>query len=122
MRIIADTNVWIDHLAQNSASLRHYLEEGEILLHPLIIGEIALGCLAQRELILEYLAQMPLAPSATDQEVLHCINERELYGRGIGIADSGLLCSTLLSPDTLLWTNDKRLAHAADECGVAYAP
>jgi hypothetical protein len=43
-------------------------------------------------------------------------------GRGIGLVDVHLLASTLLTPETQLWTHDKRLERAAGDLSIAYRP
>jgi hypothetical protein len=54
------------------------------LVHPFAIGELALGELRQRAIILDYLSELPFASIATHDEVLHFIERRGLFGRGIG--------------------------------------
>jgi len=90
-------------------------------MHPLILGELSLGTYNRRELILEYLAELPMALEATHSEILTCIETRQLYGKGIGIADTAILCSALLTPNAVLMTIDRRLAAIAQHLGVSYA-
>ncbi len=120
MRIIVDTNLWINHLRGRNSDLRGILREEDVLIHPLIYGELALGTYAQRDMILEYLRELPSAVVATNNEVYQTIERHSIYGRGIGIADTMILCSTLITPKARLWTLDTRLAKIADELGVAY--
>ncbi|WP_024329315.1 hypothetical protein [Thioalkalivibrio sp. ALR17-21] len=82
---------------------------------PQVIG----GNLRNRGEILRLLGDLPHATRATDEEVLACIEARELMGRGIGYADAHLLASGLLTPGTRLWTRDRRLHCAAADLGVA---
>ena len=89
-----------------------------MLTHPYAIGELALGNLRQRDVILDTLHNMPRTKIATDEEVLAFINRNKLYGVGIGYIDAHLLTSVRLTPDTLLWTQDKRLRAAADQLGL----
>ena len=49
------------------------------------------------------------------------IAEHELHGIGIGWVDAHLIAATLITPETRLWTRDKRLRAAADRLGVAAA-
>ncbi|RQU98412.1 hypothetical protein DF047_37175 [Burkholderia cenocepacia] len=59
---------------------------------------------------------------ATLAEVADWIEREQLYGRGCGAVDCMLLASTLLTPNTLLWTRDRRLAQLAAQFGVGYVP
>ncbi len=54
-------------------------------------------------------------------EAMILIETRALFSRGIGLVDVQLLASTLISPDTQLWTRDNRLHDVATELGIAYA-
>ena len=49
-----------------------------------------------------------------------CNQRHEFAGRGIGYVDLHLLASTALTPGTLLWTRDKRLAAAARELHLSH--
>ncbi len=117
--ILVDTSVWIDHLRKGDQALAGALEAGRVLAHPFVIGEIALGNLRQRETILGALSDLPLTVSARDDEVLALIDKHALYGLGIGYVDAHLLASVRLTPDTGLWTRDRRLADVAVRLGVS---
>ena len=67
--------------------------------------------------VLSDLATLPSVRLATDSEVLHLIEKKRLWGRGLGWVDVHLLASALLS-HCRLWTLDKRLARAADDLGL----
>ena len=117
--ILADTSVWVDHLRASDKALVALLDAGMVLAHPFVIGELALGNLRQREIVLKALADLPHASIATDVEVLHFIERRALFGRGIGYIDAHLLAAVQLTAGTELWTNDKRLHGVAAQLGLA---
>ncbi|MEM9605519.1 MAG: type II toxin-antitoxin system VapC family toxin [Pseudomonadota bacterium] len=113
--LLVDTSVWVDHLRRNDPALVTALLDGRVVCHPHIIGELALGSLAHRVAILTLLRALPGVTVAQDDEVLTVIEQRQLFGRGIGFVDCHLLASLLLTPGTALWTRDKRLADVAAE-------
>ncbi len=117
--ILVDTSVWIDHLRGGAPHLAWLLQDGQVLLHPWVIGELALGRLSRREEILGLLRNLPRVKTATAGEVLTLIDSRQLFGLGIGYVDVHLLAATMLTPGTVLWTRDKRLAEVASHCGIA---
>ena len=117
--VLVDTSVWIDHLRFGNQVLAQLLETSQVLGHPHILGELALGNLKQRERLLGALRELPQIPVAADSEVLFFIDERALFGRGIGYVDAHLLASLRLAPGTRFWTRDQRLHAIADELGVA---
>jgi predicted nucleic acid-binding protein len=115
--ILADTSVWIQHFRQKVPALADLLSEQFILMHPLVAGELACGTLKNRTAILSHLNAMAQATAASNAEVLQLIEDRKLWGRGLGLIDMHLLASALLS-HCKLWTLDNRLADAAKELGL----
>jgi predicted nucleic acid-binding protein len=111
--ILVDTSIWIDHFRTGDDKLAEILFDGDVLTHPWVIGELALGRLALREEILGLLRNLPQATVATEDEVLTLIDNRRLFGLGIGYVDAHLLAATMLSSGARLWTRDKRLAAVA---------
>ncbi len=88
-------------------------------MHPFVIGELALGQLRRRSVVLEALQGMHQAMVAQDDEVMRLIDQHALFGIGIGYVDAHLLTAVRLTPDTQLWTRDKRLLAAAARLSLA---
>lgn len=118
--ILVDTSVWINHLHGGDEGLSAALDAGRVLMHPAVLGELACGNLRNRGAVLELLSNLPLAPRATDAEVLGLLERRALMGRGIGYIDVHLLTSAALAGTARLWTRDKRLAAVAAELALAF--
>ena len=95
------------------------IREALVLVHPFVVGELACGNLKSRSGILADLQQLPSAVLATDGEVMQLIEERRLWGLGIGWIDGHLLASALFS-NCRLWTLDRRLNRAAAAAGVRH--
>lgn len=117
--ILVDTSIWVDHLRSGDQELEGLLRDAHVLAHPWVTGELALGHLTRRTEILGLLRNLPQATVATDVEVLSLIDDRSLFGLGIGYVDAHLLAATMLTPDARLWTRDKRLATVAAQQGLA---
>jgi predicted nucleic acid-binding protein len=115
---LADTSVWVEHLRAGNADLASRLSAGLVLTHPFIYGELACGNLKNRAAFLSDLKSLPAAVVAMDDEVMRLIEDRKLWGRGIGWVDSHLLAAALLSR-CRLWTLDRRLSLAAKDLGLA---
>lgn len=111
--ILGDTSIWVHHLRTGDSVLAGLLEHGLVLGHSWVTGELALGHLSRREEILGLLAVLPRAEVASAAETLDFIDAQQLYGLGIGYVDAQLLAATRLTPETRLWTADKRLAAVA---------
>jgi predicted nucleic acid-binding protein len=120
--ILVDTSVWIDHFRRPDERLVTLLGDGTVLAHPFVIGEIALGHLRPREAALRELHRLPSAAVASREEVLHLIEQRRLFGSGLGYIDVHLVASARLMVGTTLWTHDKRLHATAKTFNLVYDP
>lgn len=117
--ILVDTSIWIDHLRASDERLARLLDAGQVLAHPFVIGELALGNLRNRDAVLGALQDLPQVNVATESEVLRFIEQKGLFGLGIGYIDAHLLAAVLLTPGSLLWTRDKRLLAASAQLGIS---
>jgi predicted nucleic acid-binding protein len=122
--ILVDTAVWIDFWKKRSRTdaLVELLEDDQVLAHDLVMAELAvanLGPAHVRDEILSGVLALPRAPLASLDEVLTLIRTQRLERRGLGAVDAHLLASARLAA-AQLWTTDKALAFAAEECGVLF--
>ena len=118
MRVLVDTNIWIDHLRKTEPVLVDLLERDQVCVHQSVITELALGNLKNRSNFLKALERLMIVRNVDDQGVRHLVEERRLWGRGLSAVDAGLLASVVVSPGVSLWTRDKRLRQAARDVGV----
>ena len=119
LMVLADTSVWIEHFRHGEPTLADRLSEGLVLMHPFVCGELACGKLKGRATILSDLQALPESGLASNSEVFRLIEDRRLWGRGLGWIDAHLRVSALLS-NCRFWTLDARLAKAAGELGLGY--
>jgi predicted nucleic acid-binding protein len=118
LTILADTSIWIQHLRRGEANLQELLHQGMVLMHPFILGELACGNVRNRSGLLEDLKSMPVASTASDDEVLKLVDSKKLWTLGIGWIDAHLLASALLT-NCPLWTLDSSLKRAAASSGIS---
>ena len=118
MRILVDTNVWIDHLRTTEPVLVDLLERDQVCVHQSVLTELALGNLKDRSIFLGALERLLIVRNVDDQGVRHFVEERRLWGRGLSAVDVALLASVVVTPGVSLWTHDKRLRQAARDVGV----
>jgi predicted nucleic acid-binding protein len=116
--ILADTSIWIDHFRRGDLQLTQVLDRGDVVMHPFIIGELLLGH-AKIAAMMDDLNTLPRALVASIDEVLQFISDRKLAGSGIGYVDAHLLAAATLTPETKIWTRDKRLLAAAQSLSLA---
>jgi predicted nucleic acid-binding protein len=115
--ILVDTSVWIDHFRDRNDKLAELLGRELVLTHSFVLGELACGNLRNRERILADLALLPGARPARHEEVLLAVDERRLWGKGIGWIDAHLLTSAMITKCGL-WTYDRALTQAASALGL----
>jgi len=116
--LLADTSVWIQHFRQGEPWLADRLSQGLVLMHPFVAGELACGNLKNRSAVLSDLHALPPAILASNAEVSRFIEDRRLWGRGLGWVHVHLLASSVLS-GCEFWTLDKRLAQVGKELGLS---
>lgn len=116
--ILPDTSIWVDHLRLGDGKMQEQLDRDNVFCHPFVIGELTLGTLMNRKKIFASLRRLPTPIIPTDEEVMSMIERHRIFGRGIGLVDAHLLASVLLTPETRLWTRDKRLRAVATELGI----
>lgn len=117
--ILVDTAVWIDHLHAADTRLVELLEVDRVGCHPLVIEEKALGSMMRRDVLLDLLANLHQFPTVDHHEILHLVDRRKLWGRGLGPVDVHLMAAVALVTGAQLWTRDKRLKAACGDVGVA---
>ena len=116
--ILVDTSIWIDHLHAAEPRLISLLADDEIGCHPLVIEVLALGSIRKRDDVLDLLSNLYQFPTVTHVEVLHLVERRRLWGRGLSAIDVHLLGAVALVGGGRLWTRDKRLKAACDGTGI----
>ena len=120
MNVLLDTSVLIRHFRASNTNVVRLLEAELVVSHEFVVAELACGSLKSREETIGYLKEFVTLPTMSAEEVLILIESHSLYSRGIGLVDAQLLASTLVTPDTLLWTADNRLHDIAFELGISY--
>jgi predicted nucleic acid-binding protein len=123
MNVLVDTSVWVAHFRQTNDALVTLIEHDCVLSHPMVLAEIACGTPpAPREQTLGDMALLGQASLASWAEVMAFIEREKLYGLGCGFVDIALLASTCITPDTTLWTLDKKLMDLARRLSVQFVP
>ncbi len=116
--ILADANIWIDYFRFGDARLQALLADDQIVMHPCLVAELALGSLHNRLRTLAELDVMPQARVVDLRDIRQMIEARQLYAKGIGLADAHLVASCLIAPGTKLWTRDGKLRKVAQAVGI----
>lgn len=123
MSVLVDTSVWIEHFRQRNNALVSLVSIDMAVTHPMVIVELACGTPpAPRTQTLGDIALLASVQQATLGEVQEFIERENLYGLGCGLVDIALLASAIITPNTQLWTLDKRLGDLAQRFRVAYQP
>jgi len=123
MNVLVDTSIWVDHFREGNPALMGLLFTEMAITHPMVLLELACGTPPEpRTRTLGDIALLQSAKQASHGEVMNFIERERLYGLGCGLVDMTLLASALITPDTRLWTLDKRLAGLAERFSVSFQP
>lgn len=121
IQVLVDTSVWIAHFRRANLALQSLLAADRVLCHPLVVLELACGTPpAPRRRTISDLRMLRQAATADIDETLGLIERERLHDSGCGAIDMTLLASALLTPDTSLWTLDRKLAALASRSGIAF--
>ncbi len=120
--VLVDTSIWVDHFRRENRGLAYLLERDRVMVHPMVLGELACGTPPNRARILVDLDSLQYSQQASLKETLDFVESEKLYGLGCGLIDMLLLASTMMTPQTELWTLDKRLSALAERFGVMHRP
>lgn len=117
--ILVDTSVWIDHFHHSDEALKKLLLSNQVCIHPFILGELSCGNISNRKEVLSLLRTLRSVDLVLDEEVFILIEDRKLFGKGLGFIDIHLLASAMIH-HVPVWTRDKSLKRVARELGVDY--
>jgi len=115
--ILVDTSIWIDHLNNSNDDLIKLLNSNRVCIHPFIIGELSCGNISNRKEILSLFKALPRIEPVLEEEVLRLIENKKLYGIGLGIVNINLIASALIH-DVKIWTYDKSLKTIAKKLHI----
>lgn len=115
--ILVDTSIWINHFNKSNSGLIKLLNSAKVCIHPFVIGELSCGNISNRVEILSLLRSLPLVDNVLDEEIFSFIENKKLYGIGLGFIDVHLLASGLIH-NVKIWTGDKSLNKAAINLGI----
>jgi len=123
MNVLIDTSVWIDHFRRHNSALVNLMELDLAMSHPMVLVELACGTPpTPRIQTLKEIGLLQQAKQPGLHEVMDFIEQNKLYGLGCGLVDMVILASTLITPDTMLWTLDNHLASLAERFDIVYRP
>ena len=115
--ILVDTSIWVDHLQKSDDDLIRLLNSGRVCIHQFIIGELSCGNISNRSEILVLLNALPRVEPALEDEFFALIENKNLYGIGLGFVDIHLLASALIHK-VKIWTRDKILKKIAEKLNI----
>jgi predicted nucleic acid-binding protein len=117
--ILVDTSVWIDHFHHSDEDLKKLLLSNQVCIHPFVLGELSCGNIRNRKEVLSLLRTLKSIDLVLDEEVYLFIEERKLFGKGLGFIDIHLLASAMIH-HVPIWTRDKSLKRVTVELGIAF--
>lgn len=104
------------------AELAALIGNDQLCTHPFIVAELACGYRPDRKQTLRELEKLTALPTIRTEDVLHMIERRGLYSKGIGFEDAQLIAACLTISGTQIWTTDAALTKVAEAIGLRATP
>ena len=110
MRIIVDTNIWIDFLAgkEEVRELKSLVSDLKVLRHIWVESELRVASIPKPEVFFGYYKQIPETIFVNYEILFQFIQKEKLAGKGLSFIDIGLYASAKMG-NHLIWTNDRNL-------------
>ena len=121
MRIIVDTNIWIDFLAgkEEVRELKSLVSDLKVLRHIWVESELRVGSIPKPEVFFGYYKQIPETIFVNYEILFQFIQKEKLAGKGLSFIDIGLYASAKMGGH-LIWTNDRILKKFCEIKKVLY--
>ena len=121
MRIIVDTNIWIDFLAgkPETIKLKSLVSQLKVLRHIWVESELRVGNIPNQDLFLSYYHQIPETIFVDYEVLFQFIQEEKLAGKGLSFIDIGIFASAKMG-NHLIWTNDRNLKNLCESKKVLF--
>jgi predicted nucleic acid-binding protein len=124
LHVLIDSSAWIDHLKNGNKTVidmidGHIANKLVLVAHDMVFSELLLGGLSMRSEVYQLFKRLPKALQAKlpEFELFARANQQDL--RGIGVIDTHLLMSCIIS-NSKLYTYDKTLKAAAEKMDLIY--
>jgi len=121
VRIIVDTNIWIDFLAgkEDARELKSLVSGLKVLRHIWVESELRVGSIPKAETFFSYYKQIPETVFVNYEILFQFIQKEKLAGKGLSFIDIGLYASAKMGGH-LIWTNDRNLKKFCEVKKVLY--
>ncbi|MBK6607419.1 MAG: PIN domain-containing protein [Leptospiraceae bacterium] len=121
MRIIVDTNIWIDFLAgkEEVRELKSLVSDLKVLRHIWVESELRVASIPKPEVFFGYYKQIPETIFVNYEILFQFIQKEKLTGKGLSFIDIGLYASAKMGGH-LIWTNDRNLKKFCEIKKVSY--
>lgn len=121
MRIIVDTNIWIDFLAgkEEVRELKSLVSDLKVLRHIWVESELRVASIPKPEVFFGYYKQIPETIFVNYEILFQFIQKEKLTGKGLSFIDLGLYASAKMGGH-LIWTNDRNLKKFCEIKKVSY--
>ncbi len=121
MKIIVDTNIWIDFLVgkPETIGLKSLVSELKVLRHIWVESELRVGSIPKQNLFFSYYKQIPETVFVNYEVLFQFIQNEKLAGKGLSFIDIGLYASAKMG-NHLIWTNDRNLKNLCESKNIFF--
>jgi predicted nucleic acid-binding protein len=121
VKIIVDTNIWIDFLVgkPETIGLKSLVSELKVLRHIWVESELRVGSIPKQDLFFSYYKQIPETVFVNYEVLFQFIQNEKLAGKGLSFIDIGLYASAKMG-NHLIWTNDRNLKNLCESKNIFF--
>lgn len=110
MKVLVDTNIWIDYLngKEYTFPIQKMVSDKLILKHIWIEGELRSGSIPNRSEFIETYFALETSKLINLEILFTFIEKEKLFGKGLSLIDLGIYVSARMNGHKI-WTRDKNL-------------
>jgi GTP-sensing pleiotropic transcriptional regulator CodY len=121
MKVLIDTNIWIDFVngQDYGLSIQKMIADELVLKHLWIEGELRSGYIPNRLDFIETYSNLETSKLINYEILFVFIEKEKLFGKGLNLIDLGIYVSARMGGH-LIWTRDKNLKKLCDSKNILY--
>ena len=121
MKVLIDTNIWIDFVngKDYSLSIQDMVSNDLVLKHVWIEGELRSGYIPNRLDFIETYSNLETSKLINYEILFFFIEKEKLFGKGLKLIDLGIYVSARMGGH-LIWTHDKNLKKLCESKNILY--
>ncbi len=121
MKVLIDTNIWIDFLngKEYTFPIQKMISDKLVLKHIWIEGELRCGSIPSRSEFIETYSSLETSKLINLEIIFTFLEKEKLFGKGLSLIDLGIYASAKMNAHKI-WTRDKNLKKLCESKNVLF--